>query len=71
MGLLSNAVWRLKLSWICKEIKERSLGGSNGVREREGESCCLSTWERMVALNLVTIGGRREGINTSLVPMVS
>jgi hypothetical protein len=35
LGELSNAVWRLKLSRICKGIKGRSLRGSNGVRERE------------------------------------
>jgi hypothetical protein len=35
MGLLSNAIRRLKLSWIYKGIKGRSLRGSNGVRERE------------------------------------
>jgi hypothetical protein len=43
MGLLSNAIWRLKLSWIYKGIKGISLRGSNGVRERERESCCLVT----------------------------
>jgi hypothetical protein len=47
---------------------ERLQWSEGGERERELSSG--RTWERMVDLSLATMGGRREGINTPLVPMV-
>ena len=41
---LSNEVWRLNLSKICKGIKGRSLRGSNKVRER-GRDAFGHSWE--------------------------
>jgi hypothetical protein len=71
LRLLSNAVWRLKLSWIWRRIKGRSLRKLQWS-ERERESCCLSTWKGMVVgLKQLTVEREKKRYKCSLLPTVS
>jgi hypothetical protein len=58
LGLLSNAVWRLKFSWICKENQEEKLG-SLPMERKEQERALVTPGKRMVEM---TVGGDKGEI---------